>query len=251
MLIIDRISVLFESKETIINSCRILYDIYLYRKKNAQVDRAVLLKCMKQKNIDLSKKSEFEVLVDDNNIEFYEELERFVKVALNTEISEDKALSADIIINEIIWLLDFFREKILENCELPERILYTSKILGRSANEIHGWTYPIAGGSKISVYTSCEARDGLVTCLRRFIFLDNYNTKNGFLISGLPTAERVICDYLSYPDRLCADMYLCEALEGYIEEHENFSAVYDLMQILKIDKGKLQIYIKKMYIGCE
>lgn len=94
-------------------------------------------------------------------------------------------------------------------------------------------------------------RDGLATSLRKFIFLENYNTTDGFLNSGLPTAERVICDYLSFPDKLSANMYLCEALEGYLEEHSDFSKVYNLMRVLKINKDRLQPYIDNMYVGCE
>lgn len=133
---------------------------------------------------------------------------------------------------------------------LPDNILYSSKVLSHTANWLYGWSYPVYGGSRAIVYTGNKDLDGLTTPLRILKYLENYNTKLGFNTNGFPLAERVICDYLLYPKELGADIWLCEALEGYIEDNDDFSKVVEMANSLNVSIDLLNSYIDSMYIGC-
>lgn len=139
-----------------------------------------------------------------------------------------------------------------KSCEviLPDNVLYFSKVLSYTANWLYGWSYPVYGGSRAIIYTGNRDLDDLTTPLRILKYLENYNTKIGFNANGFPLAERVICDYLLYPRELGADLWLCEALEGYIEDNEDFSKVVEMAKSLNASIDLLNSYIDSMYIGC-
>lgn len=133
---------------------------------------------------------------------------------------------------------------------MPDNVLYSSKVLSHTANWLYGWSYPVYGGSRAIIYTGNKDLDDLTTPLRILKYLENYDTEIGFNTNGFPLAERVICDYLLYPKELGADIWLCEALEGYIEDNDDFSKVVEMANSLNVSIDLLNSYIDSMYIGC-
>lgn len=127
--------------------------------------------------------------------------------------------------------------------ELYCSIAYTEKILGRTANEVYGYSYSIVGNTIFQVYTPHKSFNGFITPLRRYIYLPDYNISDGFTEMGMPTPERVICDFLKYPNELGAGIYIADAITGYLEDGGDLKNVKSLMSILNIDESKLDYWL--------
>lgn len=119
--------------------------------------------------------------------------------------------------------------------------------VGDTANVLNGYSYANLRNG-FQVYTPNKDLDNLVTSIRRFIYLPDYNTKIG-IDHNIPSPERVICDFLMYPDKLSSSLYLLDAMEGYVEEYGNFDKVYEMMSLFNIPKEKLDDFMPYMWQG--
>ena len=131
--------------------------------------------------------------------------------------------------------------------DLDNLILFaTDEILvSDSANVFNGYSYsdPVYG---IQVYTPNEFLDGIRTPMRHFIYLPNYDTNIGY--EGLRASkERVICDFLLYPEKLGAYQFLPDALEGYMEENGSFENVCVMMDTMGIPRSELDKWTPLMW----
>ena len=81
-----------------------------------------------------------------------------------------------------------------------------------TANFINGYSYANIG-NRVKVYTPVEALHDIITSLRRFIYLPNYNTELG-IVKNIPSKERVICDFLMYPQRVICKFILIRRIRG-------------------------------------
>lgn len=133
------------------------------------------------------------------------------------------------------------RNKLSE--ELYYNIACKEKILGKTANEVYGFSYPTVGDIIFQVYTPNELFSGIVTPLRRYIYLKDYNLSEGFTETGMPTAERVICDFLKYPNELGAGLYIADAISGYLEDNGKIESIKCLMNKLNIENSKLDYWL--------
>lgn len=118
-----------------------------------------------------------------------------------------------------------------------EFALSEGNISGVGAIILNGYsTVPLAG--HLTFITSSEILDGLRDGMRRFIYLPDYDREIGYPCS-IADPERVICDYLMYPDRLHGYRDFWDLLEGYEEDHKDFSKVYEMMDLFHLDRKLL------------
>ena len=109
--IIDKVTILYKDKHTILRRCRDLYDLYLYSIENTEVEEDVLRRCIEYRSIDLNKKSIFEDLVDENDADLRKVLQYLIHsdIRVNKEYVKRINLTEDTIINEVLCVLDFLR----------------------------------------------------------------------------------------------------------------------------------------------
>ena len=98
--------------------------------------------------------------------------------------------------------------------------------------------------SHIYVYTPYEWLDGSETNLMKFVYLENYDRSKGYDgKSSIPNAERTICDFLMYPDKLNADLWICDEIRGYLEDHEDITPIYEMLDYFKIPHSEFEKYL--------
>lgn len=133
--------------------------------------------------------------------------------------------------------------------EVVNNMLYRSRVLGVTGSELYGWCYPIYGERIFQVYTEDKLLDDYCTPLRHLFYLPDYNLSIGFDRDMMPSPERVICDFIKYPERLGTSIYIGEALEGYLEDNKDFSKIYNMLGLLNIPRENFEQYFRFIGVG--
>jgi hypothetical protein len=123
-------------------------------------------------------------------------------------------------------------------------------IIGIGAVILNGYSYEHLIG-RLTYLCEDERIDGLCDDVCRYIYIKDYKMPDYGFENCISTPERTICDLLMYPDELDAYLWLGDALEGYLEDDEtpnDFHLVYEMMEVLGVDKHLLDKAIKG-YIG--
>lgn len=112
--IADKISVIFNRDlYTICRRCRDLYDLYLYSKLNTVFIPESMLRCLKERNVDLTKLSNFELClrVDENRKQILSELEKMLLngVRVDYEFAKKIKLSPTKIVKEVEKVITVLR----------------------------------------------------------------------------------------------------------------------------------------------
>lgn len=132
------------------------------------------------------------------------------------------------------------------NKELPDPILNyivnNHIVVGCWAVVLNGYSYPCFE-APVSVLTKNKFLEGYQDVNIICKYIPDYDTEVG-ISGGIPNESRTICDFLMYPKELSSDLYMPDIIEGYNEEYNgDFSKVYDMMDILGIDRGKLDYWL--------
>lgn len=112
--IADKISVIFNRDlYTICRRCRDLYDLYLYSKLNTVFIPESMLRCLKERNVNLSKLSNFEkyLRVDEDREQILAELEKMLSsgVRVDYEFAKKIKISPTKIVKEVEKVISVLR----------------------------------------------------------------------------------------------------------------------------------------------
>lgn len=123
-----------------------------------------------------------------------------------------------------------------------EDYLSCGRIIGLGAMILNGYSYENLLGN--ITYLCCSSElDGVSDGVSSMVYIPNYKeVDTGVSCNNFTNPERTICDFLMYPKELDADLWIYEALEGYIEDDEtpdDFHLVYEMMGHFGIDKSLL------------
>lgn len=113
-------------------------------------------------------------------------------------------------------------------------------ITGLGALVLNGYSYESIEGGLTYVTKAEELHDMLTDCAR-LVYLPNYNFEIGYEEDPhVASSERMICDFLMYPEELYDYLYLCDALIGYKDEFNwDFSKVREMLIRLGGDESSL------------
>lgn len=147
-------------------------------------------------------------------------------------------------------MLDYLEEAkmdIVRNIVIPDIDQYRmGRIIGLGAIIFNGYSYENLIGN-ITYLSVCKNFDGLSTGVARLIYIEDYKEPDFGFENHVTTPERTICDFLMYPEELHADLWIYDAIEGYIDDDEtpdDFHLVYEMMEHLGIDKQLLDERLK-------
>ena len=124
---------------------------------------------------------------------------------------------------------------------------FSGKITGLGASILLGYSMEWLWGNVLVVAPS-RSIDGLFTGCEKFVYLENYDRQTGFN-EYLPSPERLICDFLMYPEELKFNLYYWDVLEGYIDDDDtpnDFNRVYAMLDFFKIAREKFDGTVRKL-----
>lgn len=143
----------------------------------------------------------------------------------------------------MLQYLEENRFYIVKDTIIPDvSALYVGHIIGLGAVILNGYSYENLVGN-VTYLCNCKELDGVSSAVFRLVYIKDYKEPDfGFQENHVSSPERTICDFLMYPEELQADLWIYDAIEGYIEDDEtpdDFHLVYEMMEKLGIDKGLL------------
>lgn len=131
-----------------------------------------------------------------------------------------------------------FINETVKNTQIKEDIFVNVQIIGIGAVILNGLSYMQPEGN-LSILANWEVQNGFDSGLYRYIYVPGYNRDIGFNNqSGIPTAERAICDLIKYKELFHPELY--SAMSCYLDETENLSKLYTTAKELGISEATLQ-----------
>lgn len=131
------------------------------------------------------------------------------------------------------------------------KYVYRGHVIGLGANILNGYSYePAVGG--LTYLSNCPELVGNINGVYQFVYIKDYREPEYGFENCVSTPERTICDFLMYPEELEKDLWVYDAIEGYIEDDEtpdNLTEVYNMMDHFGIDRQLLDELLPELFPG--
>ena len=112
-------------------------------------------------------------------------------------------------------------------------------IIGLGALILNGYSYENLIGN-ITYLSNCKEMGTFDTVVTRHIYIEGYKEKDYGFENHIATPERMICDFIMYPEELSADLWVHNAIIGYIEDDEtpnDFHLIYEMLDHFGVDRS--------------
>lgn len=138
--------------------------------------------------------------------------------------------------------------KAVQNVKIDLSEYQLGNIIGLGAIILNGYSNEYIIGN-LTYLTNIKDLDGLSTGIFKLIYIKDYKEPDFGFNNHVSTPERTVCDFLMYPNELCADLWIYDILEGYLEDEDtpnDWGKVYEMMEHFGIDRCLLEDRLSKL-----